>query len=306
MVYGDGPAYTNPLEVVEDSYQHGIFDEFVIPSVITKEDGKHVATIQDNDAVIFYNFRPDRAIQISNVFTNEDFRPFDRGEKHPRDLFFVCLTHFSESVNGYVAFKPSNLDNTLGEVLAQNGLKQLRIAETEKYPHVTFFMSGGREDKFPGEERILINSPKVATYDLQPEMSAYEVTDALLAEIQADKFDAILLNFANPDMVGHSGMLEPTVKAIETVDECLGKIVDLILEKGGTAIITADHGNADEVITPEGDPMTAHTTNPVPVIVTKNGVELRDGGILGDLAPTILDLLGVQQPAEMTGKSLIK
>jgi 2,3-bisphosphoglycerate-independent phosphoglycerate mutase len=306
MVYGDGPAYTNPLEVVEDSYQHGIFDEFVIPSVITKEDGKPVATIQDNDAVIFYNFRPDRAIQISNVFTNEDFRSFDRGEKHPRDLFFVCLTHFSESVNGYVAFKPSNLDNTLGEVLAQNGLKQLRIAETEKYPHVTFFMSGGREDKFPGEERILINSPKVATYDLQPEMSAYEVTDALLAEIQNDKFDAILLNFANPDMVGHSGMLEPTVKAIETVDECLGKIVDLILEKGGTAIITADHGNADEVITPEGDPMTAHTTNPVPVIVTKYGVELRDGGILGDLAPTILDLLGVQQPAEMTGKTLIK
>lgn len=306
MVYGDGPTYSNPLEVVEDSYQHGIFDEFVIPSVITKEDGKPVATIQENDAVIFYNFRPDRAIQISNVFTNEDFRAFDRGEKHPRDLFFVCLTHFSESVNGYVAFKPSNLDNTLGEVLAQNGLKQLRIAETEKYPHVTFFMSGGREDKFPGEERILINSPKVATYDLQPEMSAYEVTDALLAEIQADKFDAILLNFANPDMVGHSGMLEPTVKAIETVDECLGKIVDLILEKGGTAIITADHGNADEVITLEGDPMTAHTTSPVPVIVTKNGVELRNGGILGDLAPTILDLLGVQQPAEMTGKTLIK
>lgn len=306
MVYGEGPTYTNPLEVVEDSYQHGIFDEFVIPSVITKEDGSPVATIQDNDAVIFYNFRPDRAIQISNTFTNEDFRSFDRGEKHPKNLFFVCMTHFSETVDGYVAFKPTNLDNTLGEVLSQNGLKQLRIAETEKYPHVTFFMSGGREDKFPGEERILINSPKVATYDLQPEMSAYEVTDALLAEIKADKFDAIILNFANPDMVGHSGMLEPTVKAIETVDECLGKIVDLILEKGGTAIITADHGNADEVITLEGEPMTAHTTNPVPVIVTKNDVELRDGGILGDLAPTMLDLLGVQQPSEMTGKTLIK
>jgi 2,3-bisphosphoglycerate-independent phosphoglycerate mutase len=306
MVYGEGPAYTNPLEVVEDSYSHGIFDEFVIPSVITKEDGKPVATIQDNDAVIFYNFRPDRAIQISNTFTNEDFRSFDRGEKHPKHLHFVCLTHFSESVDGYVAFKPSNLDNTLGEVLAQNNLKQLRIAETEKYPHVTFFMSGGREDKFPGEERILINSPKVPTYDLQPEMSAYEVTDALLKEIQADKFDAILLNFANPDMVGHSGKLEPTVKAIETVDECLGKIVDAILAKGGTAIITADHGNADEVVTLEGNPMTAHTTNPVPVIVTKQDVELRDGGILGDLAPTILDLLKVNQPAEMTGKSLIK
>ncbi|MCM3765785.1 2,3-bisphosphoglycerate-independent phosphoglycerate mutase [Neobacillus niacini] len=306
MVYGEGPTYTNPLELVEDSYSHGIFDEFVIPSVITREDGKPVATIQDNDAVIFYNFRPDRAIQISNTFTNEDFRSFDRGPKHPKHLHFVCLTHFSESVDGYVAFKPTNLDNTLGEVLSQNNLKQLRIAETEKYPHVTFFMSGGREDKFPGEERILINSPKVPTYDLKPEMSAYEVTDALLKEIEADKFDAILLNFANPDMVGHSGMLEPTVKAIETVDECLGKIVDLILQKGGTAIITADHGNADEVVTLDGNPMTAHTTNPVPVIVTKQGVDLRDGGILGDLAPTMLDLLKVDQPAEMTGKSLIK
>jgi 2,3-bisphosphoglycerate-independent phosphoglycerate mutase len=306
MVYGEGPSYTNPLELVKDSYEHGIFDEFVIPSVITKEDGQPVATIQDNDAVIFYNFRPDRAIQISNTFTNEDFRSFDRGPKHPKHLFFVCLTHFSETVDGYVAFKPTNLDNTIGEVLSQHGLKQLRIAETEKYPHVTFFMSGGREEKFPGEERILINSPKVATYDLQPEMSAYEVTDALLKEIQADKFDAILLNFANPDMVGHSGKLEPTVKAIETVDECLGKIVDLILEKGGYAIITADHGNADEVVTLEGNPMTAHTTNPVPVIVTKKGVKVRDGGILGDIAPTMLDLLGVEQPKEMTGKSLIQ
>ncbi|WP_462411042.1 2,3-bisphosphoglycerate-independent phosphoglycerate mutase [Neobacillus sp. Marseille-QA0830] len=306
MVYGEGPTYTDPLQLVEDSYSHGIFDEFVIPSVITKEDGQPVATIQDNDAVIFYNFRPDRAIQISNTFTNKDFRSFDRGPKHPNDLYFVCLTHFSESVDGYVAFKPTNLDNTLGEVLAQNNLKQLRIAETEKYPHVTFFMSGGREAKFPGEERILINSPKVATYDLKPEMSVYEVTEALTKEISADRFDAILLNFANPDMVGHSGKLEPTIKAIEAVDECLGKVVDLILEKGGAAIITADHGNADEVVTLEGDPMTAHTTNPVPVIVTKQGVELRDGGILGDLAPTMLELLNVQQPAEMTGKSIIK
>lgn len=306
MVYGEGPTYTDPLELVEDSYSHGIYDEFVIPSVIIKENGEPVATIQDNDSVIFYNFRPDRAIQISNTFTNKDFRSFDRGPKHPKDLFFVCLTHFSETVDGYVAFKPVNLDNTLGEVLSQNGLKQLRIAETEKYPHVTFFMSGGREAEFPGETRILINSPKVATYDLKPEMSAYEVTDTLLNEIQADKHDAIILNFANPDMVGHSGMLEPTVKAIEAVDECLGKIVDLILEKGGSAIITADHGNADEVITLEGQPMTAHTTNPVPVIVTKQGVELRDGGILGDLAPTMLDLLGVKQPEEMTGQTIIK
>ncbi|GHH97554.1 2,3-bisphosphoglycerate-independent phosphoglycerate mutase [Neobacillus kokaensis] len=306
MVYGEGPTYKDPLELVEDSYSHGIFDEFVIPSVMVKEDGQPVATIQDNDAVIFYNFRPDRAIQISNTFTNEDFRSFDRGPKHPKDLYFVCLTHFSESVDGYVAFKPTNLDNTLGEVLSQNNLKQLRIAETEKYPHVTFFMSGGREAKFPGEERILINSPKVATYDLKPEMSVYEVTDALLNEIQADKFDAIILNFANPDMVGHSGKLEPTIKAIEAVDECLGKVVDLILEKGGAAIITADHGNADEVVTMEGNPMTAHTTNPVPVIVTKQDIELREGGILGDLAPTMLDLLNVEKPAEMTGTSIIK
>jgi 2,3-bisphosphoglycerate-independent phosphoglycerate mutase len=305
MVYGEGPSYIDPLELVDDSYQHGIYDEFVLPSVLIKEDGKPVATIQDNDAVIFYNFRPDRAIQISNTFTNEDFRSFDRGPKQPKDLYFVCLTHFSETVDGYVAFKPTNLDNTLGEVLSQNGLKQLRIAETEKYPHVTFFMSGGREAEFPGEERILINSPKVATYDLQPEMSAYEVTDALVKEIEADHFDAIILNFANPDMVGHSGMLEPTIKAIEAVDECLGKVVDLIIEKGGTAIITADHGNSDEVVTLEGKPMTAHTTNPVPVIVTKQGVELRDG-ILADLAPTLLELLTIQQPTEMTGKSIMK
>ncbi|MCM3254250.1 2,3-bisphosphoglycerate-independent phosphoglycerate mutase [Priestia aryabhattai] len=306
MVYGEGPSYTSAEECVKDSYKNGIYDEFVLPSVITKEDGSPVATIQDEDAVIFYNFRPDRAIQISNTFANEDFRSFDRGEKHPKNLHFVCLTHFSETVDGYVAFKPINLDNTLGEVLSQNNLKQLRIAETEKYPHVTFFMSGGREAEFPGETRILIDSPKVATYDLKPEMSAYEVTDALLAEIEGDKQDAILLNFANPDMVGHSGMLEPTVKAIETVDECLGKIVDAILAKGGTAIITADHGNADEVITLEGNPMTAHTTNPVPVIVTKQGLELREDGILGDLAPTMLTLLDVAQPKEMTGKTLIK
>ncbi len=306
MVYGEGPTYTDPLELIEDSYKNGIYDEFVLPSVITKENGDPVATIKDQDAVIFYNFRPDRAIQISNTFTNKDFRSFDRGPGHPEHLFFVCLTHFSETVDGYVAFKPTNLDNTLGEVLSQNGLKQLRIAETEKYPHVTFFMSGGREAEFPGEKRILINSPKVATYDLKPEMSAYEVKDALIKEIQADSVDAIILNFANPDMVGHSGKLEPTIKAVETVDECLGEIVDLILQKGGAAIITADHGNADEVITLEGNPMTAHTTNPVPVIVTKEGVQLRKDGILGDLAPTMLNLLNLEKPAEMTGSSLIQ
>ena len=306
MVYGEGPKYTDPMDVVEDSYANEIYDEFVIPSVMTDASGNPIATIQDEDSIIFCNFRPDRAIQISRTFANEDFRDFERGEKSPKDIYFVCLTLFSETVDGLVAYEPTNLDNTVGEVLAQNNLKQLRIAETEKYPHVTFFMSGGREQEFPGETRVLIDSPKVATYDLKPEMSAYEVTDALLAELDKDEHNAIILNFANPDMVGHSGMLEPTIKAIEAVDECLGKVVDKILEKGGEAIITADHGNSDEVITPDGSPMTAHTTNPVPVIVTRAGVELRDGGILADLAPTLLDMLQVEKPEEMTGTSLIK
>ncbi len=306
LAYGEGPSYTDPYELIDDNYKNEIYDEFVLPSVMTEEDGSPIATVDDEDAVIFFNFRPDRAIQISQVFTNDDFRGFDRGEERPKNIHFVSLTRFSETVGGDVAFKPANLDNTLGEVLAQQDYKQLRIAETEKYPHVTFFFSGGREEEFPGEERILIDSPKVATYDLKPEMSAYEVTDALLKELDADKHDAIILNFANPDMVGHSGMLEPTVKAIEAVDECLGKIVDKIKEKGGHAIITADHGNSDEVTTLDGDAMTAHTTNPVPVIVTKEGAELRTDGILADLSPTLLDLLGGKQPKEMTGKSLIK
>ncbi|MFP7492293.1 2,3-bisphosphoglycerate-independent phosphoglycerate mutase [Terribacillus saccharophilus] len=306
MVYGEGPAYKSPYDVIEDSYKNEIYDEFVLPSVITEENGEPVAKIQDDDAIIFYNFRPDRAIQISRTFANKDFRDFDRGEHPPTINEFVCMTNFSETVDGDVAYKPVNLDNTVGEVLSQNNIKQLRIAETEKYPHVTFFMSGGREEEFPGEDRILINSPKVATYDLKPEMSAYEVTDALLDDLDQDKHQAIILNFANPDMVGHSGMLEPTVKAIEAVDECLGKIVDKIIEKGGHAIITADHGNSDEVVTLEDKPMTAHTTNPVPVIVTKEGVELRSGGILADLSPTLLDLLDVEKPEEMTGTSLIQ
>ncbi|MDC3412292.1 2,3-bisphosphoglycerate-independent phosphoglycerate mutase [Aquibacillus sp. 3ASR75-11] len=306
MVYGEGPTYRDPIAVVEDSYENGIHDEFVLPSVITNEAGEPKATIQNEDSIIFYNFRPDRAIQISRTFANDDFRDFDRGANVPKNIYFVGLTNFSETVDGYVAYEPVNLDNTVGEVLAQNDLNQLRIAETEKYPHVTFFMSGGREQEFPGEKRILIDSPKVATYDLKPEMSAYEVTDALLKELDEETQNAIILNFANPDMVGHSGKLEPTIKAIETVDDCLGKIIDKITEKGGYAIITADHGNSDEVVTVEGNPMTAHTTNPVPVIVTKEGVELRDGGKLGDLAPTLLDLLQVEKPKEMTGESLIK
>lgn len=306
MVYGDGPVYGSPYDVIGDSYAKGIYDEFVIPSVLTDENGEAIGKVEDDDSIIFYNFRPDRAIQISRTFANEDFQDFDRGEHPPKNLDFVMLTEFSEAVDGYVAYKPVNLDNTVGEVLSQHDMKQLRIAETEKYPHVTFFMSGGREHEFPGEKRVLIDSPKVATYDLKPEMSVYGVTDSLLDELNAKTHNAIILNFANPDMVGHSGQLEPTIKAIEAVDECLGKVVDKILELGGNAIITADHGNSDEVITLEGDPMTAHTKNPVPVIVSKEHAELRDGGILADLSPTLLDLLAIEKPDEMTGESLIK
>ncbi|TMN21310.1 2,3-bisphosphoglycerate-independent phosphoglycerate mutase [Lentibacillus cibarius] len=306
MVYGEGPTYKNPYDMIDDSYANGIYDEFVIPSVMTDDNGEPIGKVQDEDSIIFYNFRPDRAIQISRTFANDDFHDFDRGSHPPKNVDFVMLTEFSESVDGYVAYQPVNLDNTVGEVLSQHGMKQLRIAETEKYPHVTFFMSGGRENEFPGEKRVLINSPKVATYDLQPEMSVYEVTDSLLEELDSQEHNAIILNFANPDMVGHSGKLEPTIQAIEAVDECLGKVVDKILELGGNAIITADHGNSDEVITMEGEPMTSHTKNPVPVIVTREGETLRDGGILADLSPTLLDLLHVKKPKEMTGNTLIK
>lgn len=306
MVYGEGPSYQDPYELIDDSYENGIYDEFVIPAVLTDENDDPVGKVGDGDSIIFYNFRPDRAIQISRTFANEDFHDFDRGDSVPKNLDFVMLTNFSESVDGYVAYEPVNLDNTVGEVLAQNEMNQLRIAETEKYPHVTFFMSGGREQEFPGEKRVLIDSPKVATYDLKPKMSVYEVTDALLQELESKQQNAIILNFANPDMVGHSGKLEPTIKAIEAVDECLGKIVDKILKLEGNAIITADHGNSDEVVTMDDTPMTTHTTNPVPVIVTKEDAELRDGGILADLSPTLLDLLDVEKSEEMTGESLLK
>ncbi|MFJ7738237.1 2,3-bisphosphoglycerate-independent phosphoglycerate mutase [Lysinibacillus sp. NPDC097287] len=305
LVDGVGSTAESAVAGVKESYEKDVVDEFVVPFSI-QEQGKSVATIADNDAVIFFNFRPDRAIQLSKVFTNNDFDGFELSANHPKNLKFVSFTHYSDEVTAQVAYENDNLKNTIGEVLAANGKTQLRIAETEKYPHVTFFMSGGREETFAGEERILIASPKVATYDLKPEMSAYEVTEALLEAIASDKFDGIILNFANPDMVGHSGMLEPTIKAIETVDECLGKVVDALLAKGGAAIITADHGNSDEVLTLEGKPMTAHTTNPVPVIVTKSNLILRNGGILADLAPTMLELLEVSQPVEMTGKSLIE
>lgn len=305
IVLGEGPMFSSAKEAVAAAYAEGITDEFVIPAVIEAENGKPAAAFKDGDSAIFFNFRPDRAIQLSCALANEKFDGFERGQLL-KDLYFVMMLPYSEAIDAPCGFELIDLNNTVGEVLALNGLKQLRIAETEKYPHVTFFMSGGRETEFPGEKRILIDSPKVATYDLKPEMSAYEVTAALLEELDREDLNAVILNFANPDMVGHSGMLEPTVKAIEAVDVCLGKIVDKILAAGGTAIITADHGNSDEVLTPEGLPMTAHTTNPVPVIVTKSGIELRDGGILADLSPTLLDLLNVKQPEEMTGLTLIK
>lgn len=305
MVYGEGPKYTNPVQAVVESYEKSVYDEFVMPTVIVDGENKPVGLVETEDAVIFFNFRPDRAIQLSQVFTNEDFRGFDRGEHHPVNLYFVCLTLFSETVGGFVAYSPKNLDNTLGEVLAQNNKKQLRTAETEKYPHVTFFFSGGRDAELPGETRVLINSPKVATYDLQPEMSAYELAESTVREIESDKHDAIILNFANPDMVGHSGMLEPTIKAVEATDECLGKVVEAVLAKGGVCIITADHGNADMVFDENGRPFTAHTTNPVPLIVTRAGETLREGGILADIAPTFLDLMELAKPKEMTGATLI-
>ncbi len=305
MVYGEGPTHRDPVQAITENYEQSVYDEFVLPTVMVDEDGKPLGLVESNDAVIFFNFRPDRAIQLSQVFTSDDFRSFERGENPPKNLYFVCMTLFSETVGGYVAYSPKNLDNTFGEVLVQHDKKQLRIAETEKYPHVTFFFSGGRDKELPGETRVLINSPKVATYDLKPEMSAYELAEAAVQEIEADKHDAIVLNFANPDMVGHSGKLEPTIKAIEATDECLGKVVDAVLAKGGTAVIIADHGNADIMCDANGGPHTAHTTNPVPCIVTKDGVSLREGGILADVAPTLLKLLQLPQPEEMTGQSLI-
>jgi 2,3-bisphosphoglycerate-independent phosphoglycerate mutase len=302
---GKGEKGTDATEIVQANYAKGVTDEFVEPTNLVDSEGNPVALVQDNDAIIFANFRPDRASQLSDAVTATEWAHFERGNE-PKNIKFVTMTKYRDDIQADIAFKPIPLTNVLGEVLANNGLNQLRIAETEKYPHVTFFMNGGSNDEFEGEKRILINSPKVATYDLKPEMSAYEVTDALVDEIENDRQDAIILNFANPDMVGHSGMLEPTIKAIEAVDENLGRVVDAILAKGGQAIIFADHGNADTELNEDGSPNTAHTTVPVPVIVTKKGVELRTDGRLADVAPTMLDLLNLDQPEEMTGESLIK
>ncbi len=283
---------------MEKSYADGVTDEFVVPTVCAKE-----GIISANDSVIFFNFRPDRAREITRTLVDPEFTGFAR-ELFP--LTFVCMTQYDATMpNVQVAFKPQSLKNTFGEYISNKGLKQLRIAETEKYAHVTFFFNGGVEKTYEGEDRALINSPKVATYDLQPQMSAYEVTEELLSRIASDQYDVIILNYANCDMVGHTGVFEAAVKAVEAVDNCVGKIVDAVLAKGGTCLITADHGNADKMYEPDGSPFTAHTTNPVPFVVVGYDCKLREGGRLADIAPTMLDILGLEQPAEMDGKTLI-
>ena len=307
IAHGEGEKFESAQDVVKASYADGKTDEFVLPTVIVK-DGKPVGPLQDNDAIIFFNFRPDRAIQLSNAFTNEEWTNFDRKER-ATNVKFVTMTSYQDTVIADIAFKPIPMTNVLGEVLAQHNLSQLRIAETEKYPHVTFFMNGGRHEPFEGEGRILIPSPKVATYDLKPEMSAYEVKDKLIAELSKGDTDTVILNFANPDMVGHTGNIEAVIKALTVVDECVGEIVDKVLEMDGAVLITADHGNADLMVDPEtGAPFTAHTTNPVPLIVVSNrfkNIKLRNDGKLADITPTMLNMLEVEKPAEMTGESLI-
>ncbi len=304
MVLGRGKTDTCPIEAVAKSYKEGINDEFIVPTVIVEE-GEPVATIDSGDSIIFFNFRPDRARQITRAIVDEEFTGFERKKKV--DTFFVTMTEYDKTIeNVHVAFKTEIPTNTLGEYVSNLGLNQLRIAETEKYAHVTFFLNGGREVPFENEDRILIPSPKVATYDLKPEMSAIEVKEEVLKRLNMDKYDLIILNFANPDMVGHTGKLEAAIKAVETVDACLGEIVDLLLEKGGKAIVTADHGNAEMMIDEkDNSPVTSHTTNKVPLIlVGEEGVKLREG-ILADIAPTLLDIMGVEKPKEMTGETLI-
>ncbi|WP_265444056.1 2,3-bisphosphoglycerate-independent phosphoglycerate mutase [Acetivibrio straminisolvens] len=305
MVLGKGNQASSAKEAVAESYKKQEFDEFVKPTVIMKN-GAPVATIEENDSIIFFNFRPDRAREITRTFTDVNFSGFER-EKGYFPVFFVCMTQYDKTFeNVVVAFKPESLENTFGEYISKKGLRQLRIAETEKYAHVTFFFNGGVEAVYEGEDRVLINSPKVATYDLKPEMSAYEVTDSVLECINKKEYDVIVLNYANPDMVGHTGVFEAAKSAIEAIDECLGKVVPAILEQGGVALITADHGNSEQMVDYEtGGPFTAHTTNSVPLIVIGLGdVKLKEGR-LADLAPTMLSILGLEKPKEMTGESLI-
>ena len=301
---GQGPGAPSSAAAIQEAYAQGETDEFVVPWVIV-ENGKAVGPIQDGDSVLFFNFRADRAREITWAMTNDDFQGFDRGKK--LDIYYATMTQYDAELDLPFAFAPQDLRNTLGEYLSGLGKTQLRIAETEKYAHVTFFFNGGQETPFPGEERILVPSPKVPTYDLQPEMSAPEVTRRVVEEIRQGKFDFIVLNYANCDMVGHTGVFEAAVKAVEAVDAGLGQVLEAIKEMGGTAIVTADHGNAEQMVDPEtGEAHTAHTSNLVPVWLfnAPEGWGLKSG-ILADLAPSILDLMGIAQPPEMTGQSLI-
>ncbi len=307
MVYGEGNQTDNAVAAIKTSYEtidaegKALTDEFVLPTVCTQN-----AQIKDGDSIVFFNFRPDRAREITRTFVDPDFDGFVR-QGGKKDVFFVCMTQYDATMpNVHVAFRPQTLDNTLGEYLSANGLSQLRIAETEKYAHVTFFFNGGVEKVSEGEDRELIASPKVATYDLMPEMSAPEVTEKVVEKIKSGKYDVIILNFANCDMVGHTGIFEAAVKAVETVDTCVGKVVAAVKEMDGKMLITADHGNADQMTEADGSPFTAHTTNVVPFIVVGKECSLRSGGKLCDIAPTMLEMLGLEQPAQMTGVSLIK
>lgn len=306
LVKGIGETAESGPAGIQASYDADTTDEFVLPTVVMK-DGAPVATIKDNDSIIFYNFRPDRAREITRVFCDDNFEGFNRG---PRvKTTYVCFTEYDVTIeNKLVAFVKEEITNTFGEFLAEKGLKQARLAETEKYAHVTFFFNGGVEEPNEGEDRILVKSPKVATYDLQPEMSAYEVCDKLVEAIKSDKYDVVIINFANPDMVGHTGVEAAAIKAIEAVDECVGKAVDAVKDVDGQMFICADHGNAEQLIDDEtGEPFTAHTTNPVPFILVNAdpAYKLREGGCLADIAPTLIELMGLEQPAEMTGKSLL-
>lgn len=297
MVYGEGRRSDDPVAAVAESYANNITDEFMEP-VVVDGDG----TINDNDSVIFFNYRPDRAREITRAIVDPDFDGFAR-EFFPTT--YVCNTEYDASMpNVLVAWPRIAVKNGLGEYLSRMGMTQLRIAETEKYAHVTFFFNGGVETQYPGEDRVLVPSPKVATYDLQPEMSAFEVCDKCVERIESGAYDVIILNFANCDMVGHTGVLEAAIKAVETVDTCVGKVVDATLKMGGIAMVTADHGNAEDMKQPDGSPMTAHTTNLVPFILCGAGTELRPGR-LADIAPTILDVMGLACPEEMDGKTLI-
>jgi len=307
LVLGEGVKAPNAYAAIENSYEARVNDEFVEPVVIVDDKGDPVATIKDGDGLIFFNFRADRARQITRAFVEPVMDKFER-RLRPR-IYYVCMTQYDATIDAPVAFLPQNLDNTLGEVLGEHHLHQLRIAETEKYAHVTFFFNGGVEEPNPGEDRILVPSPNVATYNLQPEMSAPEVTARVLKAIERDYYEVIIINFANPDMVGHTGVLEAAVQAVKTVDECMAQIVDAVLTRGGCVLITADHGNCEMMICQEtGGPHTAHTTDQVPFILAGDrfkGQSLRADASLRDIAPTMLALLGIPIPEEMTGKPLI-